>query len=78
MGMGEGSLFDDLRKRKTMDVASFIGKTEAEAREMGRQSSLAIFVISRNGVPQAISEGYRMDRVQLVIENDRVVSAIIG
>ena len=69
MGMGEGNL---------MDTLAFIGKTEAEARELCRQSSLAAYVISRNGVPQAISEQYRMDRVQLVIENDRVVNAIIG
>lgn len=61
-----------------MDTAVFIGKSEAEARALCHQSSLTVLVISRNGAPMAMSEGMRLDRVQLVIENDRVVSATIG
>lgn len=61
-----------------METQSLIGKTEKEAKQLIEQSGFKCRITKRDDYYFVCTMDYRMDRVNLKIENEIVVSATIG
>jgi hypothetical protein len=61
-----------------LEVSKLVGKTEAEARALIERAGLRVRISGRDGEHYILTMDYWIDRVNLYIENDKVVEAKIG
>jgi hypothetical protein len=55
-----------------------VGLSETDALELAKANGWEVRVVSRDGVDEAVTMDYRMDRVNLTIVDDTVTISTVG
>jgi hypothetical protein len=61
-----------------LEVSKLVGKTEEQARVLIERAGLRVRISGRDGEHYILTMDYWIDRVNIYIENDKVVEASIG
>jgi hypothetical protein len=78
-GDGSGDVIDPgFPDGQQPDAPDVVGRTEAEATAVVEQSGFTVRVVARDGEYYMITQDFRTDRVNLVVEAGRVTGAYVG